>query len=72
MLHDKKYYRKYDGLSFRIDEVFRAIGVESEYIGNKYKREPIAQANQIVNYSGNLIQNLKLIALAKQGELKRP
>lgn len=72
LLHDKKYYRKYDGLSFRIDEVFRAIGVESKYIGNKYKREPIAQANEIVNYSGTLIQNLRLVALAKQGQLRRP
>ncbi len=72
LLHNKKYYKKYSGLSLKIDEVFKAIGVESEYIGNKYKREPIAQANEIVNYSGTLIQNLKLIALSKQGELKRP
>ena len=48
------------------------IGVEDQYIGNKYNRAPIAEANEIENYSGTLAQNLKLISLARAGELKRP
>ena len=72
LIHDRKYYPKYNGLSMRIDEVFRKIGVEEEYIGNKSNRFPIAVANDIGDYSGTLLQNLKLISLAKSGQLKRP
>ena len=71
-VHDAKYYPKYEGFSLKIDEVFKAIGVEEKYRGNKVNRAPIAKANKIEKYSGTLLQNLKLISLAKEGNLKRP
>ena len=71
LIHDRKYYPKYTGFSPRIDVVFSAIGVEPEYIGNKLNRLHIAKCNGIDNYTGTLAQNLKLISLARQGELKR-
>ena len=64
------YYSKYTGTSYKIDEVFKAIGVPSEYIGNKTKRNPIAVANGYNDYSGTYEQNSGLINLAKQGKLK--
>ncbi len=70
-LHDRKFYPKYNGFSMKIDQVFTAINVEPEYIGNKDNRRPIAEANGISGYNGTLTQNLKLIFLAKLGELKR-
>lgn len=71
IIEARKYYPKYTGHSLRIDEVFRAIGVEADFIGDKYKRKHIAEANGIPNYTGTLVQNLKLISLAKEGKLKR-
>lgn len=65
------YYGKYMGSSTKIDEVFKTIGVNSKYIGNKTLRKPIAEANGITNYNGLAEQNLKLIDLAKQGKLKK-
>lgn len=64
-------YPKYIGTSTKIDEVFKAIGVETIYIGNYKKRLPIAQANNISKYTGSAMQNCKLISLAKAGNLKR-
>lgn len=66
------YYPKYKGTSYKVDEVFKIIGVESKYIGSWSKRKPIAVANGIGNdYAGTAIQNGQLIALAKAGKLKR-
>ena len=65
------YYGKYIGSSTKIDEVFKTIGVNSKYIGNKTLRKPIAEANGITNYNGLAEQNLKLIDLAKQGKLRK-
>ena len=65
------YYGKYMGSSTKIDEVFKTIGVNSKYIGNKTLRKPIAEANGITNYNGLAEQNLKLIDLAKQGKLRK-
>ena len=65
------YYGKYMGSSTKIDEVFKTIGVNSKYIGNKTLRKPIAKANGITNYNGLAEQNLKLIDLAKQGKLRK-
>lgn len=65
------YYPKYTGSSTRVDEVFASIGVPSQYRGNYRKRVPIAKANGISNYSGSATQNLKLITLAKAGQLKK-
>ena len=69
--HARKYYPKHNGPSFKLDTILEEIGVPSKYIGNKDKRLPIARANGIVDYHGSLTQNLRLIALAKAGELKR-
>jgi N-acetylmuramoyl-L-alanine amidase len=65
------YYPKYTGSSTRVDEVFASIGVPEAYRGNYKKRAPIAKVNAISSYSGSATQNLKLIALAKEGKLKK-
>lgn len=64
-------YPKYTGKSTQIDTVFKSIGVPAKYWGTYMKRKPIAAANGISNYKGTAMQNLKLISLAKSGELKR-
>lgn len=64
-----KYYGKYTGSSERIDEVFKAIGVPSAYIGKWRNRKAVANANGIAMYVGTGAQNKKLINLAKQGKL---
>ena len=45
----------------------KSIGVDS----SKENRAKIAEANGISNYTGSSAQNQKLLALAKQGKLKR-
>lgn len=65
------YYKKYTGKSNKIDEVFKAIGVQSAYIGSYSKRKPVAKKNGISNYTGTSSQNLKLIDYAKKGKLKK-
>lgn len=65
------YYDKYTGKSNKIDEVFKAIGVPSKYIGSVANRKPIAKANGINDYTGTLVQNLSLISIAKSGTLKK-
>lgn len=69
-----EYYKKYTGSSYQIDEVFKEIGVPSEYIkdksGENWKvRIPVAEANGIKNYAATSDQNIKLIELAKKGKL---
>ena len=65
------YYSKYNGSSTSVDIVLKSIGVESRYIGSWTCRKPIAMKNGISNYTGTIEQNLKLISLAKSGNLKR-
>ena len=65
------YYPKYIGSSSNIDIVLKSIGVGSKYIGSWTCRKPIATNNGILNYTGTIEQNLKLISLAKSGKLKR-
>ena len=65
------YYSKYNGNSTSIDIVLKSIGVENRYIGSWTCRKPIATNNGILNYTGTMEQNLKLISLAKSGKLKR-
>lgn len=65
------YYGKYTGTSVSIDVVFKAIGVPEQYRGIYKKRRPVATKNGINHYTGTATQNLKLIALAKQGKLKK-
>lgn len=65
------YYPKYTGASGRVDEVFKAIGVPSQYIGAWKKRIPVANANGVKNYTGTAKQNGTLVSLAKKGTLKK-
>ena len=65
------YYPKYIGSSSNIDIVLKSSGVGSKYIGSWTCRKPIATNNGILNYTGTIGQNLKLISLAKSGKLKR-
>lgn len=65
------YYAAYKGTSSRINDVFKAIGVPSQYIGTWNKRIPVAKANSIKNYTGTYGQNTSLIDLAKRGLLKK-
>lgn len=65
-------YAKYVGNSKKVDIVFRAICVEEKYIGSWTARKKIAEKNGLLNYRGNANENLKLIQLAKNGQLKKP
>lgn len=65
------YYRKYTGISTKIDIVLKAIGVSSTCYGSVEKRTAIASKNGIINYTGTTSQNLKIISLAKSGKLKK-
>lgn len=65
------YYPAYTGNASGLDEILRAIGVPSQYIGNYNARKPIAAANGITNYEGTGAQNIQLKNLAKTGKLKR-
>ena len=72
---DTKYYPCYTGDSPRVDEVMRAIGADKDYDNAQNKqylrREPIATANGLKNYTGTTAQNNKIIRLAKDGKLRR-
>ena len=65
------YYKPYTGKSIRIDEVFSAIGVPSQYRGDWKKRKTVAVKNGISNYTGTGSQNDTLVCYAKQGKLKK-
>ena len=65
------YYPKYTGTSGKIDEVLKAIGVPSKYIGSYKKRKAIATANGVNGYTGTASQNTHLVNLAKKGTLKK-
>lgn len=67
----ENYYKKYNGKSIRVDEVFKAIGVPSKYRGTVSKRKAVAIRNGIKDYNGSEEQNLTLISLAKTGKLKK-
>ena len=62
------YYKRYTGKSLKIDQVFKSIGAP---YGNVTKRKPVALKNSCSNYKGSAVHNLKLIALAKLGKLKK-
>ena len=65
------YYPKYTGSSNGIDTVLRAVGVPESHLGNWKNRRTLASKNNIKNYEGTSKQNLELIALAKNGKLKK-
>ena len=65
------FYPKYSGASNDIDVVLSSIGVKSSFYGNYKKRIPLAKVNGIKNYTGSLSDNIKLLSLAKTGNLKK-
>lgn len=65
------FYPKYNGASKDIDVVLSSIGVNSNFYGNYKKRIPLAEVNGIKNYTGSLSNNIKLLSLAKTGNLKK-
>ena len=65
------YYPKYTGKSGKIDEVLKAIGVPSKYIGSYKKRKPLAEKQGVKGYTGTASQNTYLCGLAKSGTLKK-
>ena len=65
------FYPKYNGASKDIDVVLSSIGVKSSFYGNYKKRIPLAKVNGIKNYTGSLSDNIKLLSLAKAGNLKK-
>ena len=65
------FYPKYNGASKDIDIVLSSVGVNSEFYGNYKKRIPLAEANGIKNYTGSMPDNIKLLSLAKTGNLKK-
>lgn len=65
------FYPKYNGASKDIDVILSSIGVETDFYGNYKKRIPLAEVNGIKNYTGSLSDNIKLLSLAKSGNLKK-
>lgn len=65
------FYPKYNGASKDIDVVLSSVGVNSKFYGNYKKRIPLAEVNGIENYAGSLSDNIKLLSLAKTGNLKK-
>ena len=66
------YYPRYNGNSSNIDVVLKSIGVLDKYLGSWTSRKPIAYANNMVNYTGSLFDNIAIMQLAKRGKLKKP
>lgn len=65
------FYPKYIGASKDLNTVFSAIGVPANLNGSWEKRKAIATKNGIYDYVGSLTDNIKLLALAKSGKLKK-
>lgn len=69
------FYPAYTGESANLDEILAAIGADSDFDVSTTKlykkRYPIAKANGLEKYSGTYAQNMKLINLARTGELRR-
>ena len=65
------FYPKYNGASKDIDVVLSSVGVNSKFYGNYKKRIPLAEVNGIKNYIGSMSDNIKLLSLAKTGNLKK-
>ena len=68
---NESFYPKYEGNSHHIDTVLKAIGVPDKYIGSWSSRKPVATANGFNRYVGSMSDNVKIIALAKDGKLKK-
>ena len=66
------YYPRYNGNSSNIDIVLKSIGCPDKYLGSWTSRKSIAYANNMVNYTGSLFDNVAIMQLAKRGKLKKP
>ena len=66
------YYPRYNGNSSNIDIILKSIGAKDKYLGSWTNRKPIAYANNMVNYTGSLFDNIAIMQLAKKGQLKKP
>lgn len=66
------YYPRYNGNSSNIDIVLKSIGAPDKYLGSWTSRKPIAYANNMVNYTGSIFDNIAIMQLAKKGQLKKP
>lgn len=64
-----EYYPKYTGKSDSIVEILNSYGVKN--VVNWKSRKAIATLNNISNYTGSALQNMKLVALAKNGKLRK-
>lgn len=64
-----RYYPKYTGNSYKVDEVLSEIGVPEAYRGSWKKRKIVADKLNISNYEGTTEQNNKIISMAKQGKI---
>ena len=62
-----KYYPQYTGETNSIVDALKSLGVDSSYS----HRGKIAQANGIRGYAGTAAQNTKMLALLKQGKLRK-
>lgn len=65
------FYPKYTGASNDLDVILASVGVKSCYYGSYKKRKLLAEINNIKNYNGSLSDNIKLLSLAKSGNLKK-
>ncbi len=61
------YYPKYTGTSNSIVDALKNLSIDSSF----NFRKKIATKNKIMNYSGTANQNLELLKLLKQGNLKK-
>lgn len=64
----EEYYPKYNGLTTSIVSALACVGEKDTSMNYRKK---IAAANGISNYQGTIKQNLQLVALIKQGKLKK-
>ena len=62
------YFPKYEGISTSIVDILDDIKVNSSF---SY-RSKIANANNIKNYTGTILQNNKIVELIKSGKLIKP
>ena len=61
-----KYYPKYEGTSESIITALKAVGEKDTAMKH---RKLIAAANNIGDYTGTAAQNMKLLAMLKNGKL---
>ena len=64
----EEYYPKYNGFTTSIVSALACVGEKDTSMNHRKK---IAAANGVANYQGTIKQNLQLVALIKQGKLKK-